>query len=213
MISLFIFLKVFIPVFCVVICPGPCMLSYGNIAMNYGYKKGYAGVFGCYTVELLYWLIGVFALGTARSLLPNTLVMCLSIFSGLFLLYIAYGIYKTDLSKIENVKNSSSLAIYVKFLLLTLSNPQAVFGYAAIYVAIENIKDYAVIILFASALVFIIAHSIIVLVNCTLGKTMLKCKKGEKMLKGINVISAICIAGYSVIEILIPMMRAFFKVF
>lgn len=204
--ELLIFFKVFIPVFVVVIYPGPCVLSYGNIAMNYGYKKGYAGVFGCYTIELMYWIIGIFALSTAQSFLPIWLVNILAVFAGLFLLYIAYDFLKTDTSKlkIENIKNNS-LVIYIKFLLLTLSNPIAIVGYAGIYIGIENTKSHILTILLASALGSIVAHSIVVLFAGTIGKIILKSKQnGVKMLKVVNIISAICISWYSIIEILIP---------
>ena len=204
--ELLIFIKVFIPVFVVVIYPGPCVLSYGNIAMNYGYKKGYAGVFGCYTIELMYWIIGIFALSTAQSFLPIWLVNILAVFAGLFLLYISYDFLKTDTSKlkIENIKNNS-LVIYIKFLLLTLSNPIAIVGYAGIYIGIENTQSHILTILLASAFGSIVAHSVVVLFAGTIGKIILKSKtNGVKMLKVVNIISAICISGYSIIEILIP---------
>jgi len=116
MISLSIFLKIFVPVFIVVIYPGPCVLSYGNIAMNYGYKKGYAGVLGCFTVEFIYWLICIFALNSAKSALSPFATNLLAIFAGLFLMYMAYDFLRTDTSKLNvpNIKNNS-LAIYLKF--------------------------------------------------------------------------------------------------
>lgn len=212
MISLSIFLTVFIPVFIVVIYPGPCMLSYANIAMNYGYKKGYAGVFGCYTIEIIYWLIGVFALGTAQSFLPDVLIKILGLFAGLFLLYIAFDFYKTDTSKlhIRDIKNNSRV-IYLKFLLLTLSNPIAIVGYASIYIGVNDVANNITTILISSALASISAHSVVVLLASSIGKIILQRKqKGEKIMRVINIVSAVCIAFYAIVKILAPTIKSFF---
>ena len=212
MISLDIFWKIFVPVFIVVIYPGPCVLSYGNISINYGYRKGYTCVLGCYTAELVYWLIGIFALNTAQSLLPPFVVKIISMIAGCFLLYIAYDFFKTDTSKMHNmdIKNSY-LKLYLKFLFLTLSNPIAIVGYAGIYIAIENIKDHIFTVLLASTMASWTAHSIVVLCSGTIGKLLLKNKNnGTKALKIINIISAICISGYAIVEIFIPTIKSFF---
>jgi len=212
MISLSIFLKIFVPVFIVVIYPGPCVLSYGNIAMNYGYKKGYAGVLGCFTVEFIYWLICIFALNSAKSALSPFATNLLAIFAGLFLMYMAYDFLRTDTSKLNvpNIKNNS-LAIYLKFLLITASNPIAIIGYAGIYMAIDNIKEHAVAILISSVVASLTAHSIVVLCSGTLGKVLLKSKSNGKIFRIINILSAICISGYALIEVLIPTIKSIIK--
>ena len=213
MLTLSIFLKIFIPVFIVVIYPGPCVLSYGNIAMNYGYKKGYACVLGCYTVELFYWLVGIFALNTAQSLLPETAVNVITIFAGLFLMYIAYDFFRTDVSKLDvsNIKNKS-ISLYAKFLLLTLSNPIAIVGYAGIYIGIENIKEHIFVVLLTSTLASWTAHSIVVLCSGTIGKFVLKNKNsGTKIMRIVNIVSALCISGYAIFSIFIPVITKMIK--
>ena len=55
-----VFIKVFCPVFLIVVSIGPCLLTYANISMNYGYKKGFIAASGCFTVDILYITFGIF---------------------------------------------------------------------------------------------------------------------------------------------------------
>ncbi len=206
MFSLNIFLQVFIPVFIIVVYPGPCCLSYANISINYGYKKGFISAFGCFVVDILYCIIGIFALNSAQSLLPDLVVKSLTIFAGLFLLYIAYGFIKTDTAKLEiSTIQNNSFIIFIKFFILTLSNPIAIVGYAGIYTGIKEVQNNILTIFIATTCASLMAHSLVVLSSGTIGKLILRNKKNSKnILRIVNIFSASCISGYSIIKILIP---------
>ena len=79
MFSFAVFIKIFCPVFLVVASVGPCLLTYANIAMNYGYKKGFIAAFGCFTVDVLYITLGIFAIASVKTFVPQLLVMAFGI--------------------------------------------------------------------------------------------------------------------------------------
>lgn len=195
MFDLTVFLKIFSPVFLVVASVGPCFLTYANISMNYGYKKGFIAAFGCFTVDILYITLGVFAISTLKSFIPEALVIALGIFAGFFLLYLAYSIWSTTEKNLtsENVKNNS-IAIYFKLLCLTLSNPLAIIGYASIFSSINNVYENILSIFLGAISAALLAHSLVVVSFATIGKNI-----KTKVLLLLNKISAIIISIYAVL--------------
>ena len=139
--------------------------------MNYGYKKGFIGAFGCFTIEVIYMLIGITAIKQVGSVVPETLTIFLKIFAGLFLFYLAYGFWTADVKKMRQEKViANSLSIYLKLVILTLTSPIAIIGYASIFSSIENISGNVFSILSGSCSASICAHSVVVVCFATLGK-------------------------------------------
>ena len=203
--DLSVFLKIFQPVFCVVIAVGPCLLTYGNISMLYGLKKGIIGALGCFTIDVLYFILGIFAVSSVISFLPQFLVYIFSFCAGCFLLYLAYGFWQTkkeDL-QVQTIKNNS-LIIYTKLLCLTLTNPIAIIGYASIFAGVKNAKDNVLSIFTGATAGSFIAHSIVIICFAILGK--IGKKIGYKILLTINKISALLISFYA-IKILFSIMK------
>jgi threonine/homoserine/homoserine lactone efflux protein len=195
--DLSVFLKIFQPVFCVVIAVGPCLLTYGNISMLYGLKKGIIGALGCFTIDVLYFILGIFAVSSVVSFLPKYFVYTFSFCAGCFLLYIAYGFWKTKKEDLQGqtIKNNS-LIIYTKLVCLTLTNPIAIIGYASIFAGVKNAKDNVFSIFIGATSGSFIAHLIVIVCFAILGK--IGKKIGYKVLLTINKLSAIVISVYSI---------------
>ena len=195
--DLSVFLNVFQPVFCVVIAVGPCLLTYGNISMIYGLRRGIIGALGCFTVDMLYFTLGIFAVSAVITLLPQFLVAIMSICAGCFLLYLAYGFWKTKTEDLQstNIKNNC-LVIYTKLVCLTLTNPMAIVGYASIFAGITNAKNNALSIFLGASSAAFTAHFIVIVCFAILGK--IGRKIGNKVLLIINKISATLISVYAV---------------
>ena len=171
MLDVAVFIKVFCPVFFFFFSIGPCLLTYANISMNYGYKKGFIAASGCFTVDVLYITFGIFAIETIKLLIPEKLFLAFGIFAGCFLLYLAYGFWKTNAEKLEAKRvENNSLSIYLKLLFLTLSNPIAIIGYAAIFSSIGDIRANVFSIFLSATSAALIAHSMVVSLFATLGK-------------------------------------------
>ena len=197
MIDLIVFIKIFCPVFLIVASVGPCMLTYGNISMNYGYKKGFIAATGCFTIDILYITLGIFAINAAKSIVPDALILFLGLFAGCFLLYIAYGFWCTtaDSLRSNHVKNNN-LAIYLKLLCLTISSPMAIVGYASVFSAINNVSENILSIFLGAVTAAFLAHSIVVVLFAIVGK-----KISTNALLILNKISATIIATFAFIII------------
>lgn len=193
MFSFAVFLKIFCPVFLVVASVGPCFLTYANISMNYGYKKGFIAASGCFTIDILYITLGVFAINTMKSFVPENLVLAFGLFAGCFLIYLAYSFWKTNENdlKSKSVQNNN-LAIYLKLLCLTISSPLAIVGYASIFSAISNVSENILSIFLGAISAAAIAHSLVVVSFATIGK-----KINIKILLLLNKISAVIITLFA----------------
>ena len=204
MFSFAVFIKIFCPVFLVVASVGPCLLTYANIAMNYGYKKGFIAAFGCFTVDVLYITLGVFAIASVKTFVPQPLVMVLGICAGIFLLYLAYGFWHTteESLKAKKIKNSN-LAIYLQLVGLTLSSPIAIVGYTSIFSAINNVSANILSILLGAFSGAFVAHSLVVILFSSIGK-----KISTKTLILLNKIFA-CVIAFFACGIIVNVVRMF----
>lgn len=187
------FIHIFYLVFLVVIAVGPGFITIANISMNYGYKKGMVAVLGGFTVDCFFITIGALAVKTILSFLPKQSLTYFSIVASLFLLYLAYGFWKTDEKKIKSSKVSKNyLSIYLKILSLGLSSPIAIIGYSAIFSTMSNGNDFLLSKLLGGYLASIIGHSLVVLLFGSIGK-----KIKVSVLVYINKISAILLTFFS----------------
>ena len=204
MFSFAVFIKIFCPVFLVVASVGPCLLTYANIAMNYGYKKGFIAAFGCFTVDVLYITLGVFAIASVKTFVPQSLVMVLGICAGAFLLYLAYGFWNTTEERLKAKKiKTSNLAIYLQLVGLTLSSPIAIVGYTSIFSAINNVSANILSILLGAFSGAFVAHSLVVILFSSIGK-----KISTKTLILLNKIFA-CVIAFFACGIIVNVVRMF----
>lgn len=193
MIDLSILLKVYLGVLAVVVMVGPCWLTYANVTMNYGWKKGMLAMSGCMTIELLYWIIGVTAIGTAKSICPDIIINILKCCAAGLLLHLAHSFWNTDVAKIKaSTVKGNNLSIYLKLVALTLTSPQAIVGYASIYASIEGASNSVVSILLGSALASFSGHTLVVSSWALIGK-----KINNKMLTILNRVSGLILVGYA----------------
>ena len=205
MFSFAVFIKIFCPVFLVVASVGPCLLTYANIAMNYGYKKGFIAAFGCFTVDVLYITLGVFAIASVKTFVPQPLVMALGICAGVFLLYLAYGFWNTTEERLQAKKiKTSNLAIYLQLVGLTLSSPIAIVGYTSIFSSINNVSANILSILLGAFSGAFVAHSLVVIIFSSIGK-----KISTKILILLNKVFA-CVIAFFAVGIIVNVMRTLF---
>ena len=207
MLSLGVFIGVFVPVFLIVASVGPCLLTYANISMNYGYKKGFIAASGCFTIDILYISLGVFAINTIKTFMPEFVVSLCAVFAVCFLLYLACDFWKTNEEKLKsnNVSNSN-VAIYFKLLCLTLSSPIAIVGYASIFSSINNVNDNIFSIFIGAISGAFIAHVLVVTIFATIGR-----KINTKILILLNKLSAVIISFFA-ISIFVNVVRQWLKI-
>ena len=188
-----IFLKTFWMVFLVVSSVGPAFITTANISMTYGYKKGFIGILGCWTIDILYVSIGAIALQAVAKIVSNETMVMVSFFASFFLLYLAYGFWRANISKIKAEKTKKdNIKIYLKMLCLAGSSPIAIVGYGAIFSSFVNANNNLLSVLLGGYIGTIISHSCIVLFFGTLGK-----KIKDKFLIVLNKVSAILIICFA----------------
>ena len=123
--------------------------------------------------------------------------MFLTLFAGCFLLKIAYGFWKTDISKIKAQKiNKTNFAVSMKMFILTFSSPLSIIGYGAIFSQIIDCDASTISAVFGGALASFLTHSLIVMTFGTIGK-----KINNKILSLLNKISALWISCFAVVLI------------
>jgi threonine/homoserine/homoserine lactone efflux protein len=119
--------------------PGPATLAIAGTSMERGRAAGLAVAAGI-VCGSAFWGIAA-ALGLSALMLANAwLVEILRYVGGAYLLYLAYKALKSALSDKPVVqakaKRGDLGAIYVKGLLLHLTNPKAIFGWGAMFAVI-----------------------------------------------------------------------------
>ena len=70
----------------------------------------------------------------------------------------------------EKTNGRSNLAIYLKLVIMTLTSPMAIVGYASIYASIKNASNSILSILFGSALASLSGHTAVVSMWSLIGK-------------------------------------------
>ncbi len=119
--------------------PGPATLAIAGTAMERGRAAGLAVAAGI-VCGSAFWGIAA-ALGLSALMLANAwLVEILRYVGGAYLLFLAYKAMKSALSDTPvaqaKAKRGDLGAIYVKGLLLHLTNPKAIFGWGAMFAVI-----------------------------------------------------------------------------
>ena len=191
-----IFLQTFYLVFLVLMSVGPGFLTIANIAMTRGYKTSACAVCGCIIGDCIYITIGAFCAKEIVNAIPEFVSLVLSIVAVLFLLYLAYKFWKTDVTKLKtkqlDTKNGLSLALLL--FLLKLSSPICIIGYSIIFTNV--VKDATSIIpaVLGGCTATFVANAIMVTVFGTIGQ-----KINTKILSYINKFSSLFIGGFATI--------------
>ena len=192
-----VFFQTFYLCFLVLITVGPVFITTANLSMTRGYKIGLFCIAGCILGDSIFITIGAIAAKAVVNAIPNVVLNILKIVAVCFLLHIAYGFWRTDISKIKtiNVDTKKNIFITIKMLLLTLSSPLSIIGYSLIF---SQIIDSSTTSLTISAILggicaSIVAHNIIVGSFAFVGK-----KINIKLMSILNRISAILISCFAV---------------
>lgn len=196
--SLHLFIKTFCLCFVVLISVGPVFLTTANIAMTRGYRAGFFCILGCIIGDIIFITTGALCANAVVSAIPKPVFMLLSLFAGLFLIHIAYGFWKTDLSKIKaKTINKKNFALTLKMLCLTLSSPLSIVGYGAIFSSVIDASNSIVSAILGGCMAAIFTHSLIVCGFGILGK-----KINMKILSILNKVSAGMICFYALLLII-----------
>ncbi len=124
-------LELFLVGFIAALTPGPDIILVIQTTLNYNIKKGletYGGIFTGNLLLISILLIGFASLG--RNIYFQTFV---SLFGGLYLMYISYEIFKNRKSEVK-AHSPKVGSFYLKGLYVNLSNPKAIIFFSAILV-------------------------------------------------------------------------------
>lgn len=121
--------------FLAVASPGPATLAIAGASMSIGRAQGMAKALGIVSGSLIWGLFAVFGLVAFLAAFSNILVV-LKILGGLYLLWLAYKAAKNAASKTDpeqgEVGGRSLRKQYIGGLLLHVTNPKALFAWAAV---------------------------------------------------------------------------------
>ena len=188
-----VFFQTFYLCFLVLISVGPVFITTANLSMTRGYKVGFFCILGCVLADFIFITAGALCAKAVIALIPQSVIMFLSLFAGCFLLHIAYGFWKTDISKIKTQKiNKTNFALSLKMFCLTLSSPLSIIGYGAIFSSVVDVSKSMLSAILGGCCAACFTHTLIVVCFGTLGK-----KINTKILSILNKISAILISCFA----------------
>ena len=189
-----IFSQLFIPVLVLMLSVGPVFITVANISMTYGYKKGFFVAIATLLGNLIYITIGAFAAKGFIAMIPKQVMIFLPLVGACFLLNLAYGFWKKDVSKLRDVKvQKFDFTLLIKMFCLIMSSPVAIVGYSVIFTSIAtNIETSMFSALLGGYFGALTGKIIVVVFFGTLGK---KCS--NKILTIINKFSACLLCCYA----------------
>ena len=193
-----IFYQIFIPVVLLMLSVGPVFITIANISMLHGYKQGFFVAISTFLDNVVYITIGAIAAKEFISIIPKSVMIVLPLIGAGFLMNLAYGFWKKDISKVKNIDiKRFDFAILVKMFCLTLSSPVAIVGYGVIFTSIAtNIQSSLLSALLGGYCGAITGKILIIMFFGTLGK-----KFNKKILNIINKLSACLLCFYALILI------------
>lgn len=116
---------------------GPICLTVINATILHGFKAGFSAGMGVAVADTVYIFSAGLAIESVAKILKGNWVHYLSIGGVLFLLYLAYKFWRTDVSSDLdgniNLKERSRLGWFVKLFSLTITGPTTIFTYAAVF--------------------------------------------------------------------------------
>ena len=199
--NLQIFLTLFYPIFLTSIAVGPVFITLANLSMTYGLRHGLFAVIGVIFGNILYMVLGAL---TAREIInevPETVMLFVSFFATMFLIYVAYGFWKKDVSKMSTKEiQKQNFGTIIKMFCITLSSPVVIAGYSITFLTFAD----KVSVSFVSALLggifgATIAYTIIAVSFGLLGKKILALgpKKCKIILSTLNKIAAVLLFTFA----------------
>ena len=173
--NVYVFLALFYPIFLTSIAVGPVFITLANLSITYGLRHGLFAVIGVVFGNILYMIIGAL---TAREIInevPKTLMLFISFMATIFLVYVAYGFWKKDISKIEvNKIEKRDIGTIIKMFCITLSSPVVIAGYSITFLTFaEKVRLSFISAFLGGVCGATIAYSLIALCFGFLGKKIL----------------------------------------
>lgn len=193
-----VFSQLFIPVLVLMLSVGPVFISIANISMTYGYKKGFFVATATLLGNLIYITIGAFAAKEFISIIPKPVMIFLPLIGAGFLLNLACGFWKKDVSKTKEIEiKKFDFTLLVKMFCLIMSSPVAIVGYSVIFTSIATDMEASLFSALLGGYCGALTGKIIVVsFFATLGK---KCS--NKILTIINKASASLLCFYAMLLI------------
>lgn len=137
--------------------PGPDILFVLRNTLALGFKQGIIGFLGIFSGWLVF--LSLIYLGFASYFNSDSIQATLSGIGGIYLLYLAYALFKKSKNHIDfSQKSQKKFSLYFKGMLINLSNPKAILFFATIISPfIQNdLETSFVVLLSALSLAFII---------------------------------------------------------
>ena len=117
-----VFIQIFIPVVLLMLSVGPVFITIANISMLHGYRQGFFVAIATFLGNVVYITIGALAANEFISIIPKSVMIVLPLVGAGFLMNLAYGFWKKDISKVKNIDiKRFDFAILVKMFCLTLA--------------------------------------------------------------------------------------------
>ena len=197
--DLVVFSQIFVPVLLLMLSVGPVFITIANVSMLHGHRQGFFVAIATFLGNVVYITIGALAAKEFVSMIPRPVMIFLPLVGAGFLLNLAHGFWKKDISKVKDINiKRFDLAILIKMFLLTLSSPVAIVGYGVIFTSIAtNIQSSLASALLGGYCGAITGKVLIITFFGTLGK-----KFSKKALKIINRISACLLCFYAAMLII-----------
>lgn len=197
--DLVVFSQIFVPVLLLMLSVGPVFITIANVSMLHGYRQGFFVAIATFLGNVVYITIGALAAKEFVSMIPRPVMIFLPLVGAGFLLNLAHGFWKKDISKVKDINiKRFDLAILIKMFCLTLSSPVAIVGYGVIFTSIAtNIQSSLASALLGGYCGAITGKVLIITFFGTLGK-----KFSKKVLKIINRISACLLCFYAAMLII-----------
>ena len=200
-----VFWTLFYPIFLTSIAVGPVFITTANISITYGMKNGLFAVIGVAFGNILYMFIGAL---TAQSLIvaiPDNVMIFVSFLATLFLIYIAIGFWRKNISNVEKTKAfKPNFKTIVKMFTITLSSPVVIAGYSITFLTFASfVRKSFFSAISGGVIAAIIAYSLIAIVFGLLGKKIRKLQKEKylKLLVILNKTASVLLLGFASITL------------
>ena len=200
-----VFLTIFYPIFLTSIAVGPVFITIANISIISGVKNGLFSVIGVIIGNITYTTIGVLTAQQVISAIPDKVMLFVSFFATLFLIYIAVGFWRRDLSNIDDDKLfKPSLQLVLKMFTVTLSSPLAIAGYVTTFLTFANVVKQSLLFSWLGAVsATLVVYPAIALFFGFLGGKFKKMKK-EASIRYFTILnrsSSVLLAGFASITL------------
>ncbi len=170
-----------------------------------GLKNGMFSVIGVIIGNIAYMTIGVLTAQQIISAIPDNVMLSISFFATLFLIYIAISFWRRDLSQIEEDRSfKPSVKLILKMFTITLSSPIAITGYVITFLTFANVVKQSLLFSWLGGVcAAIIAYTMVAFCFGFLGKKFKKMKKDRyvKYLTILNRSSAVLLLGFASITL------------